>query len=104
MKGCSAEGRTREPSPIDAPEPGDGIEVPVSVQERRILTAEHGNPQIIARNRLTFLFSIPCQWLHRSDWFLRRCGCLGIPGRSNGHSLTDLLDRERQNRLRQVIE
>ena len=67
---CSEEVRTGcEPSPIDAPKSGDEIEVPVSAQKRkRILAAECGDPQVIGRNGLTFLFQLQAN------------GCIGVRG------------------------
>ena len=57
------------PLPIDAPKSGDEIEVPVSAQKReRILAAECGDPQVIGRNGLTFLFQLQAN------------GCIGVRG------------------------
>ncbi len=51
------------------PKSGDEIEVPVSAQEReRILPAECGDPQVIGRNGLTFLFQLQAN------------GCIGVRG------------------------
>jgi hypothetical protein len=44
-------------SPIKAPKSGDSIKVAVAADERQgMLPAERGDPQIISRDRLAFLF------------------------------------------------